>query len=188
MATVTADRMQLISDALTVVRGCLIAGSPAPDTAVGSFEDWDRLVRRAVLWVRSLLDAGRIDVRLAAGGELLQLGDPRESIDLQQAEDSEVENLERLISGCLGRWSGNPFTARDVLNAARRSMAGSNEASEDDHAICAALEDWASSTLSEQNVGKILGYRKGRIVSLDEGRYCLRVFGRRKRYRIVKRG
>jgi hypothetical protein len=37
MATVTADRMQLIADALTIVRGCLIAGSPAPDTAVGSF-------------------------------------------------------------------------------------------------------------------------------------------------------
>ena len=147
------------------------------------------MVRRAVLWVRSLLDAGRIDVRLAAGGELLQLGDPRESIDLQQAEDSELTNLERLISGCLGRWGGSQFTARDALTAARRSMAGSKEANEDDHAICTALEDWATSPLSELNVGKILSYRKGRIVSLEDGQYCLRVFGSKKRfYRILKRG
>lgn len=48
---ISSRRPQLIVAALTILRAFVVAGCPQHDqTAKGSFEQWDRLVRAAVIW------------------------------------------------------------------------------------------------------------------------------------------
>ncbi|GAB1394905.1 hypothetical protein MASR1M60_30690 [Rhodocyclaceae bacterium] len=80
---VIAQRGRLIADGLSVVLGYLAAGQPAIEVfSYGGFEQWDRLVRRPLIWL------GMPDPLLTA--EALRESDP----DLEDA---------RLI---LGAWFG----------------------------------------------------------------------------------
>jgi hypothetical protein len=91
------DRARLVSAVLTILRAYHVAGRPKPagHTALGSFEDWDDLVRGALLW--------------------LGQPDPLASQDDLQQEDEERENLDALLMA-LGRGfgSGHWFTVKDI--------------------------------------------------------------------------
>lgn len=50
VAEVCASRLQLVIDALTVLRAYIAAGRPTRLSAYGSFDDWD-LVRGALVWL-----------------------------------------------------------------------------------------------------------------------------------------
>lgn len=94
---VRRDRARLVSAVLTILRAYHVAGRPKPagHTALGSFEDWDDLVRGALLW--------------------LGQPDPLASQDNLQQEDEERENLDALLMAlCRGFGSGHWFTVKDI--------------------------------------------------------------------------
>ena len=70
LATIAAARGKILTAALTIVKAYVAAGAPALDNwlAVGSFEQWDRMVRRPLVW------AGLPDPLLPA--ESLRAADP----------------------------------------------------------------------------------------------------------------
>jgi hypothetical protein len=70
------NRRAMVSAALTLFRGFIAAGKPRDKDAgghIGSFEEWDDLVRQCVIWV--------------GGNELLPVSDP--AVCIQQAKDQD---------------------------------------------------------------------------------------------------
>ncbi|MSR55701.1 MAG: hypothetical protein EXS09_20830 [Gemmataceae bacterium] len=70
---VRAERPQLLSDALTILRAYIIAGKPSMKLPQwGSFENWSDLIRGAIVWA-GMADPwlGRADMRARTGDERL---------------------------------------------------------------------------------------------------------------------
>lgn len=111
LAEVAARRGELIGAALTLPLAYLAAGSPkhAGLHAAGSFESWDSLVRRPLVW--------------------LGLPDPLLSAEVLRAEDPDVEATRLLFLAWAGVFDGEPTTVADAIAAgmATRSMSGEIE-------------------------------------------------------------
>lgn len=96
------DRPALVAAALTVLRAFHVAGRPKPTghTTLGSFEEWDDLVRGALLWL----------------GE----PDPLASQADLQSEDEEREEVDTLLATLgAGFGSGRWFTVSDIDKSPR---------------------------------------------------------------------
>ncbi len=96
------DRPALVAAALTILRAYHVAGRPkaAGHTALGSFEQWDDLVRGALLWL----------------GE----PDPLASQTDLQSEDEEREEIDTLLAALgKGFGSGHWFTVSDIDKSPR---------------------------------------------------------------------
>ena len=120
MATIAAARGKILTAALTIVKAYVAAGAPALDNwlAVGSFEQWDRMVRRPLVW------AGLPDPLLPA--ESLRDADP----DLEQTRflyaawhdlfGKAPVSVARVIAdaAACGPLSGDPLNAdlREAIN------------------------------------------------------------------------
>ncbi|WP_162925087.1 hypothetical protein [Aurantiacibacter odishensis] len=76
--TVLADRGQFIAAALTVVRAYQVAGCPEPMPPLGSFEEWNRLVRSTLVWLgqddplKTMSSVRNLDPAIADLGALLR--------------------------------------------------------------------------------------------------------------------
>ena len=89
------DRFQLVADALTVLRAYDAAGRPLPEghLPLGSFEEWDSLVRGALIWL----------------GE----ADPVETQERDSGDEEREMQLE-ILNALQSRYSDNWFAVRDL--------------------------------------------------------------------------
>ncbi len=108
LAEVAARRGELIGAALTLPLAYLAAGSPKPAGlhAAGSFETWDALVRRPLVW--------------------LGLPDPLLSAEVLRAEDPDVETTRLMFMAWSAVFGEKPVTVADAVAAgmATREYAG----------------------------------------------------------------
>lgn len=108
---VLASRMELIASALTILRGWIASGGEAEgEGELASFEEWDRLVRQAVIWVGNL-------ERKALGGKAIGFDDPTANITEQCAADDENEALAELLELWMSEYHGKGFKAAELYSA-----------------------------------------------------------------------
>lgn len=139
-------RGELVSAALTVLRGHAAAGMPGARSDT-RFLGWSRLVRGALLWL----------------GE----ADPWETRHAVRGGDSARDEAVRLMDALEANFGREPFSARDVCREGGR---WSDEATDIQAALGAALEERQPSVMdargapSSLKVGKALVKMCGRIV------------------------
>jgi hypothetical protein len=96
-------RLQMIRDALTILRAGIQKGPKMPDRTA-SFELWSDTVRRAVCMVRDY--------------ELLDVADPVESIDESYSMDPETAKLSALMASWWEKWGDKPVKVSEIISAA----------------------------------------------------------------------
>lgn len=172
------QRMRIAEAVCTLQRAYFNAG--APDVVAGDaggFSDWNRLCRQPVLWLaREGLAEGVLPWPA--------LGDPAASMLADPANgDPEVEATGDLLAALWALSQGKDFTAAEAL---RWHIAGHG----DDDGVCGALrsaviESVGKQELSARSLGRVLMYRRDRIVSglklLASGGV-----GRTKHWRVVR--
>jgi len=96
-------RGELIRAALTLPLAYLAAGSPAIDGLhpLGGFEQWDRMVRRPLVW--------------------LGLPDPLKASEGLREQDPDLEGMRLLLGWWLAAFESHPKTAADVVAAGMSS-------------------------------------------------------------------
>lgn len=100
---VERNRPALVAAALTILRACVCAGSPAGRSwKVGSFEDWDKLVARAAEWVIKL-----------SGDDAF--GDPLACIAEQKQQAPEVTRLDEVLDAIQVVFGNEPWTVADLV-------------------------------------------------------------------------
>lgn len=92
-------RGELIRAALTISMAYLSAGAPAVDglAPLGSFEDWDRMVRRPLVW--------------------LGLPDPLLASEGLREQDPDIANMRSLYAAWMDVFNDRPVTAVEVVTA-----------------------------------------------------------------------
>ena len=146
---VVRTRMHLVACALTLIRAAMSSDDPPAAGRMASFEHWDDLVRQTVCWV------GR---RLAPGA----YGDPMDLVHTAQASDPEQEGLHALLDALRTLFGDRWFTARDVSSRANERF----ERTDAETALHESLVDLGGdrATRSTRSIGKVLSFRKDRIV------------------------
>ena len=101
---ISENRPQLVCDALTVLRAFFQSGCPQEHdrTAFGSFDEWDRVIRGALLWL----------------GE----PDPCITTALIEGNNYDQNNLEALLSAVGDRFGPDWVTAREIYEEATENM------------------------------------------------------------------
>jgi hypothetical protein len=99
------DRGELVAAALTILRAHALAGWPAaPDRpALGSFEDWDRLVAGAIIF--------------AGGSDIVTL------LDRTRAADPERDDLAEVLRMLEGIGAGKPMKTGEMIRAVEKKKA-----------------------------------------------------------------
>jgi hypothetical protein len=148
-----AHRQQMIAAALTLIRYYLGSKADRPGKGrMASFEGWDDWVRQTTIYI---------------GTELAQdkFGDVMEQIQLNQANDPEQESLGALLQAIWLAFEGRSFSASDVLEKGRYDGLGGNHFSAKDQ-LSNALDEYKprGGDLSAKSLGKVLKFRKDRIV------------------------
>ena len=117
---VHAERMDLVVAALTILRGWKASGGAgkARGGELASFEEWDRLVRRAVIWV------GEIERRVR-GADAVGYDDPVANVAAQCAADDENEALGDLLEIWASEQDGKGFKALELYSALDRARSDS---------------------------------------------------------------
>ena len=91
LQTVLSNRLALVADALTLVRGYIAAGRPkAAQGRTASFESWDDLVRQPIAWLASI--GG-----LSCADHPLTFADPNKAIERAYSHDPETAKLGALL-------------------------------------------------------------------------------------------
>ena len=148
-----ANRQALIAAGLTLLCGFVAAGRPKTAPALGSFGQWDGLVRQAALWIaRHVAPTGL-------------LGDPVQSI-LAHADTDPVDEAHfALKQAWLHCYGEKAVSSRDLLttyNSARR-LNGCPTAHETQ--LADALDEFKTGhELTAKSVGRVLVFRRDRIV------------------------
>lgn len=142
---VRANRLELVTAGLTILRAYVQAGSPrmaAGNTA--SFEDWDRLVRQAVCWI-------------AAEQAEIPLADPILTIATNAARDDTRGLLRALLQAWAAAFGEQRVTAAQVLeHRDAGSVDGLAEALD-------AIEAEAPGVLSPRRLGKYLARHRDEL-------------------------
>jgi hypothetical protein len=150
---VRAERPKILSAAVSILRGYILAGMPDPGLRTwGSFEDWNRLVCGAILW------AGQPDP-----------GDTRE--ELQAQSDTESDALGQILSGWgeISEALGGECTVAAALSELQRKPLAYSVLRE-------VLTDAASGRpITAKGIGCLLRKFKNRVV---DGRTLSRGSGR----------
>lgn len=131
------DRGVYIAAALTIVRAYLGAGCPDARPPLGSFEEWSRLVRSALVW--------------------LGTADPVDTMEAARAEDPEIGAMREVFAGWAKAIGPNsPVSAGDIITAAEANPAFKET-------LTAVAGDGHS--VNVRRLGRWLSQRKGRIVA-----------------------
>jgi hypothetical protein len=153
LAVCIAERQQIIGAALTLIRYYLSSGIQRPGAGrIASFEAWDDWVRQTVIY---------IDHELASG----KFGDVLDQIQINQASDPDQEALGILLHALRVNFGDSSFSAAEVLEKAKSTDF------DDDKTLRVgllfnSLEGFKTGhgDLTAKSLGRILLYRKGRIV------------------------
>jgi hypothetical protein len=157
-AHVLENRGALVTAALTLLRGFIAAGKPAHGrTALGGFEEWDSLVRGALVWVGvGDCDAGRVRIRAD--------GDP----DRLELEAAYVALRNEFGEGA--RWtSADAFTRAKTSEALREALEGLTDGRLDANGLRYALRgrrDRIAGGLKLERAGESGDAVRWRIVSV----------------------
>ncbi|WP_374512710.1 hypothetical protein [Niveibacterium sp.] len=100
-AAMRARRQEMAAALNTLVLAWFAAGSPRPDTPVGSYDDWDTLVRSPLVWLARELPSVAPDLPVFA--------DPYQTTEREAAEDPDITALSALLPFWLATW---PMGAR----------------------------------------------------------------------------
>ena len=144
LAYVMAHRVEIATAALTIVRAWLTSGATSAPGRVASFEQWDQFVRQPVTWLMDVDPLGAINAGAEADPDREALGD-----------------LLTALRACFG---DDGFTAADVSDAMRK---GAGPFGDEAHrAVTAAISDITGrNDPSTKAIGRVLGFRRGRIVN-----------------------
>jgi putative DNA primase/helicase len=143
---IRADRASYVLAALTVLRGYVVAGNPSQSIApLGSFEDWSKWVRSALIWL---------------GEE----ADPCDTMDDARKEDPQTQTLVDVLynwHAVVGE-DGVPV-ARAIALALQTATTGDLEYPEFHNALMAVAADGGQ--ISNLRLGHWLRRHKGRIIN-----------------------
>lgn len=139
------NRLDMQAAACTLIRARFThMKQPAPGR-LGSFEDWDSLVRQTVAWAGAALAPGH-------------LGDPMALLCEAQTADPEADTLFALLDALRVEFGAAEFTAKSVLARINAGFGGVAS-------LTAALMDVAGdrALVSVKSLGRVLKFREGRI-------------------------
>jgi hypothetical protein len=145
---------------LTLLRGFIAAGCPKGEQGtLGSFEDWDRLIRQAVIWIG----------KQGFGG--LELDDPIQSIEENVSADPDTNNLAAILKPWHALFGNKPVTVKKLIGA-RHLVASGGEISKTDEEslgqLREAMEEIAGqgrdNALNRVALGRWIENRVGRIL------------------------
>lgn len=148
LADIRASRAELVRAALVVMRAYQIAGCPPIErhTPYGSFEAWDRLVRRPLLW--------------------LGLDDPLAPAEQLREDDPDRSAMRALFNALRATYGDQIVTAatmaEDAARAAARFDGGGREHDYPD--LHDALEQIAGANPNARQIGYALRRYRGRMV------------------------
>lgn len=162
LAVCIAERQKMIAAALTLIRFYLSSGVERPGAGrMASFEEWDDWVRQTVIYVDQVLAPGKF-------------GDVMDQIEQNQASDPEQESLGALLTAWHGHFKNRWVKSKEVSDVCKKHSRYSDFSCEENDPVVAnekaladALDDYRVGTkeLNPKSIGKILKFRKDRIVS-----------------------
>ncbi|MCB8881678.1 hypothetical protein ACELLULO517_15630 [Acidisoma cellulosilytica] len=142
-------RPELVVAALTVLRAFIVEGSPKQKNPLGSFEDWSRTVRDALVWA----------------GE----ADPCETMVRMRELDPKLEALTAVLSGWAKALNDNRVTTSAIVEAATAQAHNEDgqivfRNPELRSALMSVASAGSSSALSARSLGRWLGANADRRV------------------------
>ena len=107
LGMIKADRMQFVRHALIIIKGCLAKDLPEPESNLGSFEEWDYLVRRSILIICKLAKSNPhyVDINLS---------DPIEELLNSAGHDPETSTIDLLLRGMSGLYQQQAQAPRAI--------------------------------------------------------------------------
>ena len=145
-----STRLAISHAVLVLVQAYQSAGSPSIGRGDGGFAEWNRLVRRCVLWLQA--------EGYAEEAGLGVLGDPACSIlESASAEDPDTESTRMLLLSLDETFKGEAFTAREIYAL---YTSGRGEVFEALHCILGGRRD-----VTPVGIGRVLRNRRDKIVS-----------------------
>jgi len=143
------NRLALVQAGLTALRAFIVAGQPQQTSSLmGTFEDWDRNIRQALIW--------------------LEEADPLEDMEDMEADDPEGKKLSALLLAwftTFGEKKG--FTSREVVARANETITDDDGA---EKRTAQVLWDVLAEhfidrrgSVRSQLVGEFIGKHKGRV-------------------------
>ena len=133
------NRQKLVAAALTILRGFLFRKAPkkTADT-LGSFDEWDALVRQCVIWLGT--------------EKIAPLGDPVATMDRARQNDPARQRLSAFLKIVHDATNGAPFTAKQLLDKAAGITAL-------DNILLETATHRSSNLFSSKVLGRYLGDR-----------------------------
>lgn len=147
LATVTAQRGDYVTAGLTILRAYHIAGRPEMRAPLGSFTDWSRWVRDALIWL----------------GE----ADPCETMEGMRGADPKLEALTSVLEGWREVIGLQPANVRDVIERAteqRPQLYGRAEFVHPEFREALLRVAGEGGAINGRRLGKWIGSHQNRIV------------------------
>ena len=145
-------RVEMIVDALTLVRANMTINKCQADGRMASFEAWDDYVRQTVCWIGNDLQPGGF-------------GDPMESVISKQINDPEQETLGEFLEAFLTLFRNDTVTSTEILNRIKAYADPYAGPSAPVQNLRDCLNEFnPRATESSRSLGKVLKYRLGRVV------------------------
>ena len=146
---IMADRGRYVVAALTILRAHHVAGRPQMSKPLGSFEEWSRRVRDALVWL----------------GE----ADPCETMEKARAADPKLESLTAVVQQWARVIGAKRVTAKEIIAAANGPVAdlgydGRNSAETEDFREALLAVAGEGSAVNARRLGKWLARNQGRVV------------------------
>jgi len=107
LGLIRAQRMKYIRHALIILRGCLSKKKPNPENNLGSFEEWDYLVRRSILTVCDLIKAH-------PKYSHIELSDPIENMIKSAGDDPESSTIDLVLRGLQALKNSVALSPREI--------------------------------------------------------------------------
>ena len=147
LALVTAQRGDYVSAGMTVLRAFHIAGRPEQRAPLGSFTDWSRWIRDALIWL----------------GE----ADPCETMEGMRGADPKLEALTSVLEGWREVIGLQPANVRDVIERAteqRPQLYGRAEFVHPEFREALLRVAGEGGAINGRRLGKWIGSQQNRIV------------------------
>lgn len=149
-----ANHLHMVRAGLTLLRGYVCAGRPrlTPDS-LGSFEQWDGMVRQAVLWV----------AKNVADPDFL--GDPIQSVRNQATADPALEVLGDVLHALANVFGGSWFNASGLATICQEADRPGGLVSAPRRRLADALSDMLTrGKASSRAIGRVLTFNRDKPV------------------------
>jgi hypothetical protein len=160
LGMIKSSRMKYIRHALIILRGCMGIERPDPEFNLGSFEEWDFLVRRSILTICELVkhnpDYGHIE-----------LADPIQNMLNSVGHDPETATIDLLLRGLRSMNKEVAVSPRDIYSI-HTGIRYVNDAGNSEQGLLrealAYINDDLGGKLSARRLGSWLLNRKDRVI------------------------